>query len=119
MRLLFLVLQDTKLMAEMLLGRHNKRVEVKKAVSKRNGKIRDYYNTYNAIFNGSYGVYFMVCMAMDKNMELTVVWVVLDSAKKSGVADKFRIILSTASIVNAALWVLVLLLLKAVTTARD
>ncbi|GJU19907.1 hypothetical protein Tco_1153249 [Tanacetum coccineum] len=36
----------------------NKRVEVKKAVSKRSGKIGDYYNTYNAIFNGSYGVYY-------------------------------------------------------------
>ncbi|GJS68136.1 hypothetical protein Tco_0682701 [Tanacetum coccineum] len=54
-RLLFLVLQDTKLMAEMLLGRHNKRAEVKKAVSKRSDKIGDYYNTYNAIFNGGYG----------------------------------------------------------------
>ncbi|GJR39485.1 heterogeneous nuclear ribonucleoprotein 1 [Tanacetum coccineum] len=38
----------------------NKRVEVKKAVSKEqmSGKIGDYYNIYNAMYNGSYGVYY-------------------------------------------------------------
>ncbi|GJR73416.1 hypothetical protein Tco_0085781 [Tanacetum coccineum] len=35
----------------------------------------------------------MVCMAMDTDIELTVVLVVLDSAKKSGVADEFRMLL--------------------------
>nr|GEU67366.1 heterogeneous nuclear ribonucleoprotein 1 [Tanacetum cinerariifolium] len=40
----------------------NKRVEVKKAVSKEqmSGKIGDYYNTYNAMYNGSYGAYYYV-----------------------------------------------------------
>jgi RNA recognition motif-containing protein len=38
----------------------NKRVEVKKAVSKEqmSGKIGNYYNPYNAMYNGSYGVYY-------------------------------------------------------------
>ncbi|GJV18392.1 hypothetical protein Tco_1367412 [Tanacetum coccineum] len=74
MRLLFLVLQDTKLMAEMLLGRHVARVC---CIVQPDAHVMIYI--------------IMVCMALDTNMELIVVLVVLDSAKKSGVADEFRI----------------------------
>nr|GEY13318.1 hypothetical protein [Tanacetum cinerariifolium] len=51
----------------------------------------------------------IVCMDMDTNLELTVVLVVLDSAKKSGIADEFRMLL--LFIVTAAWYRLLLLVI--------